>query len=122
MTRDQERARHAYACVAQVDKQHRDDYKVAVNALAAHVMRSGLAASLAFLERKNAPDGARLLLDHLGAARIPKLEGGHQQVAAQARQLGLEDYMLATREVLKVAVWLKRAVQATFEPESGRHA
>jgi len=31
------------------------------------------------------------------------------------RELDADGYMIATREMLQVATWLKRAVQATFE-------
>ncbi|NJM90824.1 MAG: type III-B CRISPR module-associated protein Cmr5, partial [Myxococcales bacterium] len=38
-----------------------------------------------------------------------------QTLAQRVRGLDADGYMMATRELLQVATWLKRAVQATFE-------
>ncbi len=59
--------------------------------------------------------GSELLLGHLAAAGVPGLEGAAaNDVAKRVRELDADAYMIATRETLQVAVWLKRAVQATF--------
>ena len=119
MTRDQMRAHHAYACVAQVPVAERDDYRVLVHAFGPNVMRSGLAAALTFVEReKGKRQAADRFLGHLGSAGVPGLEGAGAGVASRVRDwLDTEDYMLATRELLAVSVWLKRAVQAGFPEE-----
>lgn len=114
ITRDQERAQHAYKCYEGLKPEQRENYKVLVNGLGANILRSGLAATVAFLERENSRSRAeaKLLLDHLGAAGIPGLEGDHGTLPRKVRALQLDDYMLATREMLRVVLWFRRAVQA----------
>lgn len=113
--RDQRRALYAYRMVGSVPPSDRKDYKIAVNDLGANLMRLKLAGAMAALERRN-DGGSRLLLDHLGDAGIPGLEGTNRDsLPDRARGLVLDAYILATREMMQVATWLKRAVQATFE-------
>ena len=114
MTRDQQRALHAYECVASV-KEYRKEYRTLVNGLGGQIIRSGLAGTMAYLERFHRKEAAAQLLEHLASAGIPglgKIQGA--ELPARVRELELEPYMLATRETLKVAQWLKRAVQATM--------
>lgn len=113
--RDQRRALHAYDKVHDVPQNDRKSYKIAVNDLGANIMRHGLAGAMAAMERRG-DEGAQLLLDHLGNADIPGLQGtSRETLPDRVRRLGIDDYILATRETLLVALWLKRAVQATFE-------
>lgn len=121
MTRDQRRARFAYARVKEVSEAQRDDYRTLVLGLGPLVLRSGLVAALAFLQRKTGDrddDAARLLFRHLAQAEIPGLDAAPGEAADQlcehARHLELEATMLATRELLKLVEWLKRAVEATL--------
>jgi CRISPR-associated protein Cmr5 len=114
LLRDQRRALHAYESVDEVTEELRKDYRIAVNDLGANILRSGLCAAIAAVQRL----GTRgdLLLGHLAAAGVPGLEGAAaNDVARRVRELDADAYMIATREMLQVAVWLKRAVQATFE-------
>jgi CRISPR-associated protein Cmr5 len=91
------------------------DYKIAVNDLGAHILRNGLSAALAGLERQKDGRGKRLL-EHLATARVPGLVGAAwDQLPGQVRALDVDAYMMATREILLLAGWLKRAAQATFE-------
>jgi CRISPR-associated protein Cmr5 len=83
-----------------------------VKNLGANVMRSGLAAALAFLERRKDRAPFRRLLDDLAWERIPGFSGGGAALPDRIRKLEVDDYMFATRELLKLAQWLKRAVQA----------
>lgn len=113
LLRDQRRALHAYEAVAKVPKAQQEDYKIAVNALGANILRSGLCAAIAAVQRLG--ERGTLLLDHLASAGVPGLEGvTADDFAKSVRELDADAYMIATRELLKVAVWLKRAVQATF--------
>lgn len=108
--RDQRRALHAYACVR--DLADTRDYRNAVNDLGANILRSGLCAALAALQRRK-DNGARMVLLHLAGAGIPGLDGASDgDLAARVRDLDLDAYLIATREALRVAAWLKRAVQA----------
>lgn len=126
MTRDQKRAIFAYERVKQVKKADREtqkEYRTLVQGLGPLLLRSGLVTALAFLQRRrkdreNAP--ANLLFRHLAEADIPGLrvdqpEEATDQLCEHARHLDLETTMLATRHLLKVVEWLKRAVEATLE-------
>jgi CRISPR-associated protein Cmr5 len=124
LTRQQQRALHAYARVEAVPIAERADYGTRVNGLGSAVLRNGLAAALAFLER-DAPkpsSAAGLLLEHLSSAEIPGLTGGRgADLPGAVRRLDLRGYMLATREVLQLVVWFRRAVQASFTREEQGH-
>lgn len=112
--RDQRRALHGYKAVSDVPSDARNDYTIAVNNLCAHILHSGLCAALAAIQRLG--DRGKTLLDHLAAADVPGLEGtSADNLARRVRELDSEAYMIATREMLRVAVWLKRAAQATFQ-------
>lgn len=114
LLRDQRRALYAYEVVAQVPRNQQRDYKVVVNDFGANVLRSGLCAALAGLEREKAGRGG-LLLKHLAAADIPGLEGvSRDDLPVHVRALDVDAYMIVTREVLQTAAWLKRAAQAMF--------
>lgn len=112
--RDQQRALHAYGAVAGVQPEQRKDYRIAVNDLGANILRSGLCAAIATVQRLG-PRGD-VLLGHLASAGVPGLQDTTaRNLAERVRTLATADYMLATRELLQVATWLKRAVQATFK-------
>jgi CRISPR-associated protein Cmr5 len=75
---------------------------------------------LAFLQREKDSEAVGLLLDHLASARVPGVQAMKgAELFSAVRGLELRDYMLATREVLEVTVWLRRAVQATFVDKKG---
>ncbi len=113
LIRDQRRALHAYGCIDMVPKDDQRNYKIAVNDLGANIMRSGLCAALAAVQRLGGR--GELLLQHLAAASVPGLENAKaDDLARRVRELNAEAYMVATREMLQVAMWLKRATQATF--------
>jgi CRISPR-associated protein Cmr5 len=114
VARDQQRALHAYACVDKVPKDQQKDYNSAVNDLGVNVLRSGLCAALAAVQRLG--KRGELLMHHLAAASVPGLEKATAgDLTRRVRELSVDDYMIATREMLQVAMWLKRAAQATFE-------
>ena len=114
MTRDQRRALHAYKCVRAVPASERKNYKILVNDLGSRVLRSGLAATMAFIERDKSGRAVELFMAHLSEAKIPGLNT-KDNLFDQIRALELDDYMLVTRELLKVVTWFKRAVQAEFK-------
>lgn len=112
--RDQRWALHAYQVVAEIAKDAANDYKIVVHNLGADILRNGLSAALASLERRKEGRG-RLLLDHLARAGVTSLENATgDDVARRVRGLDVDGYMIATREILQLAAWLKRAAQATF--------
>jgi CRISPR-associated protein Cmr5 len=119
MRRDQRMAAHAYRCVQNVPPGQRDEYAVAVNMLGPAVLRDGLCAALAFLERDATSAACKQFFKDLAEADIPGLSEGDTRspehaLPERARHLELDAYMLASREILLVAHWFKRAVQATF--------
>jgi CRISPR-associated protein Cmr5 len=112
--RDQQRALHAYQVVGAVPEEERKDYEIVVNAFGANILRGGLCAALAVIQRRGS-GGARLL-DHLATAGVPGVDGASgSDLFTRVRTLDAEAYVIASREMLHVAAWLKRAVQATFE-------
>jgi CRISPR-associated protein Cmr5 len=113
--RQQEWALAAYRSADRVAAEQRDDYRIAVNDLCANVLRGGLAAAVAALERARDRAGG-LVLEDLAAAGVTGLAGaGADELPARVRGLDVDGYMIATREVLQFGAWLRRAVQATFE-------
>jgi len=114
LLRDQRRALHAYNAVGQVPTgQQRTDYKIAVNDLGANILRGGLCAALASVQRLG--ERGNILLGHLATANVPGLQNSTaENLVEHVRELDGEAYMIATREMLQVASWLKRAAQATF--------
>jgi len=114
--RDQERALYAYRQVASVRSSDRDDYETALQTFSGTLVRSGLAAAMAALERIRKRHGSQALLRHLAGASIPRLEGtAADQLAGRVRGLDVDAYMLATREILRLTAWFRRAAQAEFE-------
>lgn len=116
LLRDQQRALRAYDAVGNVapDRATREAYKIAVNDLGANILRSGLCAAIASVQRLG--ERGTLVLDHLATMGVPGLETATaRDLAQRIREMDADGYMIATREMLHVASWLKRAVQATFE-------
>jgi CRISPR-associated protein Cmr5 len=118
LTKDQQRARDAYLLVSAIPNDARDDYKVAVKALGANILRSGLSAAFADPMRRKASN----VLEHLASFDIPgfgaETEGAN--LFQKANNLAVGRYMLATRETLQVIMWLKRACEATFEADEDK--
>ncbi len=111
--RDQARARFAYERVEAVPGAERKDYQNAVLALGAGILRVGLLAALAEVQRTG--DRGQRLLDDLARAKIPDLTcRDGSELVRKVRQLDVDAYMVATRETLAVVAWLRRACQATF--------
>jgi|GEM_PF-708816 len=135
LLRDQRRALHAYDAVAKVEQRQQNDYRlhrrglsagqdvakveqrqqndydIAVNDLGANILRGGLCAALAAIQRLG--NRGEVLLDHLATAGVPGLDSANAgDLVRRVRELDADSYMIATREMLLVAAWLKRAVQA----------
>jgi CRISPR-associated protein Cmr5 len=110
-TRDQARAQHAYTCVSEVaGTEDFASYGSLVNGFGATVMRNGLVAALAFVQRRS-DAAARTFLVHLCRGNIPGMTG-KPDLLQVAIALDVDQYLVATREVLALAVWFRRAVQA----------
>lgn len=121
--KDQERARHAYALVERIeDNNKQTDYRTTLNALGGNIIRLGLSAALAELQRREKL-GGKEVLEHLAQvlkqANLPGLEGDvtAENMVKKINALNAEDYMLATREVMAYLAWFRRAVQALFKDE-----
>ncbi len=112
--RDQRWALHAYEVVGEVPRGEQKDYEIAVNELGASILRNGLSAALAALERQKGGRGG-ILLQHVATAGVTGLAAiSGKDLPGRVRQLDVDAYVIATREILQLATWLKRAAQATF--------
>ncbi len=120
--KDQERARRAYALVERVEDNKQKDYRTTLNALGGNIIRLGLSAALAELQRREKL-GGKEVLEHLAhvlrQANLPGLGDDltKDNLVQKVNALNAEDYMLATREVMAHLAWFRRAVQALFKDE-----
>ena len=115
MRRDQRRAAHAYDYVRKAQETLGDDwksYKIAIDGLGPAILRNGLDAAFAFLERDAGTDPIKTLFDDLAKAGVRGFDGAGSSLPARIRTMDTDDYMLATREILLVVHWFKRAAQA----------
>ncbi len=123
LSRDQLRAKHAYKCVEVLPTSDLEDYKAVVSDVGTDIVRHGLATTLSWLRRGSRGKVSALVLQHLassGLHGIPEDTKG-DQLLSLACDLDTPDYILTTREALRVVVWLKRAAQAmTDSHESSR--
>jgi len=112
-TRDQARAAHAYDVVGKLEKDDIKNFKIVVNGFGTTVLRGGLCAAIAWVQRYHDPKASDRLLDALasagiaGVGRVPPPD-----FPKKLRGLPPADYMLATRDALAAIVWFRRAVQA----------
>jgi CRISPR-associated protein (Cas_Cmr5) len=126
MRKDQMRAIGAYKFVRDEQTAGRlDKYEGAVQTFAATVLRSGLAVAVSVLERNREDDGPKQLLSHLedpawgGVPGIPIQRPERESWPSRVRAIeNVTDYMLATRELLAIATWLRRACRALKKPET----
>lgn len=102
-TVDQQRAFYAYSC------EGRAAYAKEVRDLPALMLRSGLCAAIAEIERRKRPD---LLADLERWARVRSLIGAGD-LASEARTCTRDRYISLSRELLALAVWMKRAAGAS---------
>ncbi len=118
-TREQVRAERAYVRVGEVARDKSglaDEYKAIANGFGALVLKNGLVAALAFVQRSGNTDARDRYLDDLAGAKVPGLEGATKtDLFQRVLALDVSAYMLATRELLAVALWLRRAAQVTLE-------
>ena len=115
MRRDQKRAAHAYARVRQAQETLGDDwksYKIAIDGLGPAILRNGLVAAFAFLERDAGKNHIKTLLDALAQSGVRGFDGAGSSLPERIRTMDTDDYMLATSEILLVVHWFKRAAQA----------
>ncbi len=123
LTRDQRRQVCAYKAVRQPDSSRGEsagvsdtvfqDFKILVNDLGAHILRGGLSAALAFMARDKSREAWERFLCVLADVDLPHLSGvPARELPERIRTLPVARYMLVTREVLALSVWLRRAVQA----------
>lgn len=119
-TRDQQRARWAYEAVRRAHGGGDGDggwsrYQGVVMGLPVVILRCGLVGAVAWLYRHKGV-GLEVCRD-LAKAGVPGLGGEPEQLLTRVCALPLSQYMVATREVLALAGWLKRAAQAMPERE-----
>lgn len=111
--RDQIRAKHAYDCVRGVgtgeSKLTLKEYASQIQTVAGTIRRGGLAVAAATLDRLKAATLQKHLIDS-GIAGIPKATPT-TSLSRVIYEMDAETYMIATREALAVAIWLKRAAE-----------
>lgn len=118
---DQRWAVLAFDQVARVGAEEREEYRTLALGLGAFVRKNGLAATLSFYQRDSSSKASCALFDHIAEAGIHMLhhsgsrpESALVELPRLARALPMQDYVIATRQFLRFAQWLKRAVQATI--------
>lgn len=120
LNRDQERAQHAYKRVAEIPPMQLKEYKVFVNGLGPNIIRSGLVAAVAFIQRNRSDLRDQFASDI--ASGLPtqwKVPLNLPGLAEHVRQVPHDQYMLLTREILRLSLWFKRAVQAHDSGDTG---
>lgn len=119
--REQRRAAYAYDVAGKARQSSCwPRYQGVVMGLPVVILRCGLVGAIAWLHRQDA--AGKLVRQHLGAAGVPGLKVEADELLPRACGLGLPQYMVATREALKVAGWLQRAVQALSNADQGAEA
>jgi hypothetical protein len=122
LRKDQKRALKAYEWVsaaanaepAAPQEKPLKQYEIAVQSFAAALLRSGFAAAVSLLERNKDRSGYRRLLENLADWRLPGIDaqssaGWPDKVRAIP---DVTQYMLATRELILLLNWLRRACRA----------
>lgn len=120
LMREQVRARLAYKVVDELrdlKAAEIDNYRTLARGFGTAVQQSGLVGALAFVERYHDKKASERLRGHLaeqlGEAGIPGFTGDvGRDLAERVCNLDIDAYMLATREVLRIAIWLRRAVDS----------
>ena len=94
-------------------------WKTAVMSFGSEVQRCGLLQAVAFLHRGQDKDvkavAVRLttcIRDHLIKVRILVPDEPESPLLTILRGVSTDEYMMATREVLALSLWLRRATQA----------
>lgn len=117
--KDQERALTAYAWAeAAKTAGLLEKYEIAVQGFAAALLRSGFAAAVSVAERNAGHGGYKQLLDNLASYSLPGLPVAAAaewpgKVRGELKDVGL--YMQATRELIALLAWLRRACRALGE-------
>jgi hypothetical protein len=114
LRKDQQRALRAYEW-ANAARDVLGEYQIAVQSFAAALLRSGFAAAVSVLERNKDRSGYQRLLDNLAAWPLPGIQprSSSAEWPAQVRALAdITQYMQATRELVLLLNWLRRACRA----------
>lgn len=101
-------------------------WKTAAMSFGSEVQRCGLLQAVAFLHRGQDKNVAMRLTecirDHLIMVRILASREPREPLLTILRSVSTDEYMMATREVLALSVWLRRATQAQDAVEAPRDA
>jgi hypothetical protein len=112
--KDQDRALKAYewANAAKTCK-CLDDYETAVQGFAAALLRSGFAVAASTLERDRQRKAQALLIEHLASWQLPGIPVSSEKWPAEVRKISdVSQYMQASRELVALLGWLRRACRA----------
>ena len=120
--KDQTRALKAYEWAANAKgSKHLGDYEIAVQSFSASLLRSGFSVAVSVLERSKERPAFAQLLNNLGAFQLPGLPADTKTPWPE-RVRGMTDtvkYMQATRELIALMTWLRRACRALGEGDGG---
>ena len=115
MTIEQARMKVADSCVEAIVAANQFEAAWSVlPGFGATVQRCGLLQALAFLQRPTVRQVGNIVSSRLGGHLREQgmIGGGNEELIQTVKQLSDASYMLATREVIALSVWLKRAAQA----------
>ncbi|HXH11954.1 MAG TPA: type III-B CRISPR module-associated protein Cmr5 [Alphaproteobacteria bacterium] len=126
-TLEQQRARHAWKCVQEIDKREdRDKKRYRTLALKAPVLvlTNGLGQTAAFLHDGNEKNTVEeRLYQHLSSWLLERVGGAQAQddlLETITQRWTSAQYRRATEEALAFLTWLKRFAEAVLpEPEGG---
>lgn len=117
MTLEHRRMHRAFTTVEEaVAEAQFKAWKTAAMSFGSEVQRCGLLQAVAFLHRGQDKDAAMRLTecirDHLIKVRILVPDEPASPLLTILRGVSTDEYMMATREVLALSLWLRRATQA----------
>lgn len=107
-TKDQERAREAYATVATVDNDNKENFKTNAMKFPSMVMQCGVLQSLAYCKQKDS-SGMFKQIDKWLTTMLPGISGDNIVEKLSAESVTIWQYQMVTREAIAFGIWLKRA-------------
>jgi len=107
-TKDQERARKAYAAVVAVHNDNEENFKTHAMKFPSMVMQCGVLQSLAYCKQKD-PSGIFKQMDEWLTPMLPDTAGTSIVEKISADSVTIWQYQMITREAISFGTWLKRA-------------
>ncbi len=114
LTLEQQRISAAYQLVEKVPKDQKGEWKTMALGFGAEVQRCGLLQTLIFLKRRDklAEQLSEAIRTHVVARKLIEANRATEPLISLLTAMDADRYMLVTREVLALSLWIKRATQA----------